>query len=188
MASQVVAGLVGAAIGVMMTTAIAISIGPKRCPACSECPQAQPQPQPQPQPPVVADAGAAEADIDGGPDIGDVTCSVDEVACLLADRPPACCAVYSSSRRRAPSDSLTADQIRTVVTHLRSQVAECGDHSNARGTVKVNVRVAPDGSVSRVEIRSTPDRALGECVADIFLAVRFPASQQGVSFTYPFVF
>src|SRR5688572_17441589 len=109
MANQVVAGLVGAAIGVMATTAIAISVRPQKPPACPSCPAcpACPQPQPQPQPqPVAADAGVAEADIDGGTDLGDVTtCDMDEVACLLANHPAPCCSIYTSTRRMTGSGS-----------------------------------------------------------------------------------
>lgn len=197
MAKQVVAGLVGAAIGVMVTTAIAMSVRPDEEPACAECP-ACPQPPPPPQPPpqqqpppmALADAGVAEADIDGGPDLGDVTtCHLDEVACLLADQPPPCCTVYGSYQRNVPPTmGLGAPQIRAVVARLRSRIVRCAEESDAHGTVRASVRVAPDGTVASVVVQSAPDDALAQCVAAVMRSARFPASNQGVSFTYPFVF
>jgi TonB family protein len=195
MHKQVVPALVGAAIGEMITTTIAISVRPDKpppCPDASECPKQACPVCTQPAPPSAAfDAGVAEADIDAGTDLGDLTCNLDEVACLLADRPPPCCAMYQSSRRTPmppPDDPLTADQIRRVVMSLRVRIAACADRSSIPGTVKVSVKVLPDGNVGHVEVKSTPDAALGDCVARIMRAARFPASGQGVTFTYPFVF
>jgi hypothetical protein len=193
MHKQVVPALVGAAIGVMITTTIAMSVRPDRPPPC---PDAAPCPScpvcAQPAAPIAPpDAGVAEADIDAQTDLGDITCNLDEVACLLADRPPACCAMYLSSRRTPmapPDDTLTADQIRRVVMSLRVRLAECGDRSSVKGTVKVSVKVLRDGSVGHVEVKQAPADSLGECVARIMHAARFPASGQGVTFTYPFVF
>ena len=101
---------VGAAIGVMVTTAIAMSVRPgdpppcDPCPTCPPCPLcAQPAAPPQPPPAPIVDPGLAEATIDAGPDLGDVTtCHLDEVACLLADQPPPCCSVYGSFHRQVP--------------------------------------------------------------------------------------
>jgi TonB family protein len=143
------------------------------------------------QPAAPLDAGVAEADIDAATDLGDLTCNLDEVACLLSDRPPACCAMYQSSRRTPmppPDDSLTAEQIRRVVMALRNRIADCGDRTSAKGTVKVSVKVLRDGSVGQVDVKQSPDNSLGECVARIMRSARFPASGQGVTFTYPFVF
>jgi hypothetical protein len=136
---------------------------------------------------MVADAGVAEADIDGGLDLGDPTCHLDEVACLLADRPPPCCAVYRSRGSGGPS-SLTAGQIRLVVSRLRARIARCAEESDQGGTVRAHVKVAPDGTVTSVVIRDAPDDALAQCVAHIMRGARFPATDQGGSFLYPFVF
>jgi hypothetical protein len=193
---QVVPALVGAALGVMFTTAIALSIAPDNPPACPappECPvQACPLCAQPAMPPAPIDAsGLAEADIDAGTNLGDLTCDLDEVGCLLADPQPACCAMYQSSRRQPMppvNDSLTAAQVRRVVLSLRSRIADCGDRTSAKGTVKVSVKVLRDGSVGTVEVKETPDDALGACVARIMSGARFPASGQSVTFTYPFVF
>lgn len=195
MAQQVVAALVGAALGVMTTTAIAISVRPKAqvCDACPTCPEPTPAPQPQPQPAVpvdagVADAGVAEADIDAGPDLGDLSCDMDEVGCLLADRPPACCSMYGNRHVVPAPTSLNASQVRTVVTRMRARFARCGEESDKHGTVRATVKVDADGKVTSVVIRDAPDDALAQCVAAVMRSARFPRSDQGVTFTYPFVF
>jgi outer membrane biosynthesis protein TonB len=193
MAKQVVPALVGAALGVMFTTAIALSVRPKHppaCEACPACPQVSPAPAP---PPASADAGVdgggrAEADLDGGPDLGDLSCTLDEVGCLLADRPPPCCAMYGNRHIQPAPTSLSADQIRAVVIGLRARISRCAEESDQHGPVKAQVRVAPDGRVANVVIRTAPDDALAQCVAAIMRSARFPTSDTGVSFTYPFVF
>jgi hypothetical protein len=45
-----------------------------------------------------------------------------------------------------------------------------------------------DGTVVSVVIRDAPDDALAQCVAHIMRAAHFPATDQGGSFLYPFVF
>jgi outer membrane biosynthesis protein TonB len=194
MANQVVAGIVGAAIGVMMTTVIAMSVRPAKpapCPACP--PQPAPQPQPPQQQPAIVDAGVpdaalAEADLDGGPDLGDLTCTMDEVGCLLADRPPACCAMYGNRHVVPEPTSLTAAQVRDAVVRLRSRIVRCAEESDKHGTVRAQVKVAPDGKVASVTIRDAPDDALAQCVAAIMRSARFPSTDRGGSFLYPFVF
>lgn len=205
MANQMIAGLVGAAIGVMTTTAIAISIRPYKpapCPACPAPSPAQPTPspaQPTPAPAAaivdagvaaanVTDAAMAEADLDGGPDLGDLTCTMDEVGCLLADRPPACCAMYGNRHIVPAPTSLTAPQVRDAVVRLRSRIARCAEESDEHGTVRAQVKVGPDGKVTSVTIRDAPDDALAQCVAAILRSARFPSTHQGGSFLYPFVF
>lgn len=194
MANQVVAGLVGAALGVCMTTAIALSVRPKNPPGCPTCPKPPscptcPQPQPQPQPPpAVVDAGVAEADIDAGGDLGDLTCSLDEVGCLLADRPPPCCSMYGNRHVTPAPTGLTAQQVRDTIGRLRGRIARCAEESDQHGKFKAQVKVNPDGSVSTVLIRGAPDDALAQCVGAIMRSARFPRTDLGGSFTYPFVF
>lgn len=105
---------------------------------------------------------------------------LDEVGCLLADKPPECCHKYLSK--------LSREQIsRTVRTYL-SQIKECGDQHKAKGTVKVSVDVTPAGEVSKTVIIESPDAALGQCVERVLATATFPKAGGGSHFTYPFVF
>jgi TonB family protein len=60
--------------------------------------------------------------------------------------------------------------------------------ATTHGTVRATVKVGPDGKVSSVVIRDAPDDALAQCVAAVMRSAQFPRSDEGVSFTYPFVF
>jgi TonB family protein len=62
----------------------------------------------------------------------------------------------------------------------------CGDRSPAKGQVKVSVKVSPDGSVTGVTVRSTPEPGLGNCVAGVVQTAKFARTQNGGSFAYPF--
>lgn len=74
------------------------------------------------------------------------------------------------------------------VGKMRTTVMACGDQSLAKGTVSVSVKVAPDGLVTTVRVQTTPDPALGECVAAAIKNATFARTQSGGSFTYPFMF
>jgi len=116
---------------------------------------------------------------------------IDEVACLLADKPPACCSKYGKSGGggggNLPED-LTKSDISTGVAKVRAKVDGCGAKSSAKGTVKVSVKVAPNGSVSSVTVKESPDGALGSCVSSAMQKATFAKTQNGGSFSYPFKF
>jgi outer membrane biosynthesis protein TonB len=48
--------------------------------------------------------------------------------------------------------------------------------------------VSGGGSVSNVSVETTPDSALGACVAAAVQKASFAKTQNGGSFSYPFVF
>jgi len=50
------------------------------------------------------------------------------------------------------------------------------------------VQVGGDGRVSNVAVETTPDPALGACVAAAVQKASFAKTQNGGSFSYPFVF
>jgi outer membrane biosynthesis protein TonB len=52
----------------------------------------------------------------------------------------------------------------------------------------VSVKVSPDGSVSGVTVKNTPDPALGNCVAGVMQGAKFARTQNGGAFAYPFQF
>jgi len=71
---------------------------------------------------------------------------------------------------------------------VKAKVMSCGDKSAAKGTVKVSVKVNPDGSIAAVTLKQTPDPGLGSCVVGAMQRARFRKTQTGGTFGYPFVF
>jgi TonB family protein len=129
---------------------------------------------------------------------------LDEVGCLLADKPPACCSKYSgggggkkssggggsssgSGGGNLPEQPSRAE-ISSAMSGVGGRVTSCGSRHPAKGEVKVTVKVAPSGSVGDVSVRSSPDPALGKCVADTVKGAKFPKTEKGITFTYPYRF
>jgi TonB family protein len=67
-------------------------------------------------------------------------------------------------------------------------VIQCGETHGAKGQVKISVTVAPSGSVTDASVVSSPDEALGTCVANAVKKATFAQTENGGSFNYPFVF
>ena len=79
---------------------------------------------------------------------------------------------------------ISADRLAKVKTQMLS----CRDQSSVKGQVLVSVKVAAVGCVIDMIIKSTPDPALGTCVATAIQNATFAKTQSGGSFRYPFVF
>ncbi|HUH02731.1 MAG TPA: TonB family protein [Kofleriaceae bacterium] len=122
----------------------------------------------------------------------------DEVSCLLADNPPPCCKKYrggssnttsTTSTKPKPSsdlpDKLSRADISNGMGKIRGRVSAC---SGSKGMVKVKVKVGGSGKVESVSVASSPDAGLGKCVASAVEKATFAKTQEGGSFTYPFVF
>ena len=88
----------------------------------------------------------------------------------------------------APPERLGKMDIKDVMVGLRHQVAECGNQHPGKGQVRVAVTVAPSGSVSAVNVQSTPNADLGDCVAAVVQHARFRVTQKGGKFSFPYVF
>lgn len=118
--------------------------------------------------------------------------SCDEVSCVLMNYESGCCDKYKKPSPPPPRpslpESLDRQAISSGIASVKARVAACGAASSAKGKVKVHVRVGADGLVTSVEVDSTPDAALGGCVAAAVQRAVFPRTQQGGSFSYPFVF
>jgi hypothetical protein len=147
-------------------------------------------------PPPPKETPAPKADKGGGGDC-------DEVSCVLNSYEGACCAKFrkGGSRPAAASggsapkaggsdlpDSLDRAMIADGVAKVKGRAQACGDKSSAKGQVKVSVKVSPDGSVTGVTVKNTPDPALGNCVAGVMQSARFARTQNGGAFAYPFQF
>jgi predicted Zn finger-like uncharacterized protein len=147
-------------------------------------------PPPKETPPARADKGGGGGDCD-------------EVSCVLNSYEGACCAKFrkggggkpaAASGGSAPKaggdlpDSLDRTMIADGVAKVKARAQACGDKSPAKGQVKVSVKVGPDGSVTGVSVKNTPDPALGNCVAGVMQGAKFSRTQSGGSFAYPFQF
>jgi TonB family protein len=78
--------------------------------------------------------------------------------------------------------------ISSGVAKVRGRVDSCASRSSAKGEVKVQVKVAAGGSVSSVSVKNTPDASLGSCVASAMEKASFAKTQNGGTFSYPFIF
>jgi TonB family protein len=114
---------------------------------------------------------------------------LDEVACWAAAggcRPPA--ANDDDDGSGLPRTIDTA-MVKAGILPLRATALACGDaHPGVTGMVKVQVQVAPDGTVTRSTVVTSPEPALGRCVAAAFARATFARTQQGGSFKYPINF
>jgi len=110
----------------------------------------------------------------------------DEVSCVLSNYEGACCAKFKKGGapktgpvvqigEKPKSDvpeSLDRSMISAGVSAIKARANACGDRSPKKGTVKVSVKVNPDGSISSVTVKETPDPALGTCVASAMQKAR----------------
>jgi TonB family protein len=117
----------------------------------------------------------------------------DEVSCVLDAYTGPCCDRYRKRAGRpvpvgAPPTALDRGMIASAVASARPQIQACASQAPARGTVKVTVRVAPDGMVRKLSVLSGIDPAIDSCVVAAISRIAFPATDVGGSFTYPFAF
>jgi molybdenum cofactor biosynthesis protein B len=120
----------------------------------------------------------------------------DEVSCVRDNYARACCAKYkpeggtfSPGTAGSASANLEKPQIKAGVDKMKARVIACGEQfKEVKGTVKLAMTVDKEGAVTDVSVQTAPDDALGECVATALRKARFAKTQNGGSFTYPFVF
>ena len=115
----------------------------------------------------------------------------DEVPC---DHPDACCDDTRRWRKpppRSPSQGpVTLDRamISTTIAAVKPAVTACNASGRAKGIVKVRVLVGPDGAPTTVTVMQGVDPPVDACVAAAIQQARFPPTDQGGAFSYPFVF
>ncbi len=118
----------------------------------------------------------------------------DETSCVLSKYERACCAKYKPAttdfkpRVGDVPESLDKTMVRAGVERVKPRVVTCGEKSAVKGTVKIALAVAPDGSVTSASVADSPDAALGECVLGAMKSAKFGKTVNGASFTYPFAF
>ena len=163
-------------------------------PTSAPAPTKAPKPADKPPAPAAKDPPPAK-DTGGG---------CDEVSCVLNNYEGSCCAKFRKGGK-APAggggdkpaakagggdtpESLDRAMISDGVGKVKAKVMSCGDKSPAKGQVKVSVKVGPDGHVTSVSVKSTPDAGLGDCVAGMMQKATFAKTQTGGSFSYPYTF
>ena len=126
------------------------------------------------------------------------------MSCVLNNYEGACCAKFKKGGGTAKTptktpttggggggdlpDGLDRTMIQDGVNKVKARVMACGDKSSAKGQVKVSVKVSAGGSVASVSVKSSPDAALGSCVAGAMQKASFAKTQNGGSFAYPWNF
>lgn len=111
-----------------------------------------------------------------------------EETCILEHSARPCCARYKSSTSGQVPQELARWMVKAGVEQVKPRVVACGEKIAAKGTVKVAVKVDPDGSVAEAVIAESPNAELGECVEAALRAGKFAKTTAGGTFRYPFVF
>ena len=115
----------------------------------------------------------------------------EEVTCVLEKYARPCCLRFKPAGETfQPSNSqdLSKPQIKAGVDKMKPRVIACGEQHQMKGTVKLSISVDPEGNVKELSVQTSPDDALGECVASTMRKAKFAKTANGGSFTYPFVF
>lgn len=97
-------------------------------------------------------------------------------------------ALSSLALADSPAAGLDRATIEKAIAAVKPEATACGTKFSAKGHVKIHVVVAPSGALDSVTVALTPDRDLGDCVLAAMKKLTFPATQQGGSSSYPFVF
>ncbi|MBL9017431.1 MAG: hypothetical protein JNL83_24800, partial [Myxococcales bacterium] len=167
-------------------------------------PDAPKQPR-RPKPPVAPKDPTTEpatdpADVLATAPISKVEDGCDEVSCILDKYKAACCARFKPAE--PPQDPKPADEpppsglpakldklmVQEGMAQIKPAVIACGERAAAKGTVKIAVKVSGSGKVVSASATESPDPALGSCVAAAVKLAKFPETDDGGSFNYPFAF
>ncbi len=143
-----------------------------------------------------ADAVHDPADVLATAPVNKVEDGCDEVSCILDKYKQACCARFKPAEVEPPPEKpatglpekLDKLMVQEGLASVKPAVIACGERVAARGTVKVQVKVSPSGKILSVGVASAPDPELGTCVAGAVKLAKFPETDEGGSFGYPFVF
>jgi hypothetical protein len=85
-------------------------------------------------------------------------------------------------------DSIDRTSVQTAIAAIKPTLAACGDRYPMAMSAKARVQVHPDGHVTNVVVDAGSEIELADCVAKAVRRARFPRTQHGGSFSYPFVF
>ena len=106
--------------------------------------------------------------------------------------PDDCGGMVEAPDATVPQDApVLATLDRQMITNgmgaVKPSVMACA-RGDVKGVVKVKINVSPAGTPAVVTVLTTPDPDLGECVAAAIRLARFAKTQNGGSFTFPFMF
>ncbi|MBA3503522.1 MAG: zinc-ribbon domain-containing protein [Myxococcota bacterium] len=112
-----------------------------------------------------------------------------DVSCAFSNYAKTCCEVHRPrDTRSTPAttttlpDNLDRNALARGIATIKAQ--NCGGSSSAKGDVTVSVKVTPEGTVSGVTVKSTPDQALASCVVAEAKRGTFAKTKRGGSFSY----
>jgi predicted Zn finger-like uncharacterized protein len=123
----------------------------------------------------------------------------DAVACLV-DPSQACCSKRGGGAKPSSGGSsgskvdsnlpeqLDSSMIKAGIDKVKGKAQACGSKSSAKGAVKVRIKATPEGRVGSVDVVSSPDDALGSCVASALRGATFAKTQRGMGFAYTLSF
>ncbi len=122
----------------------------------------------------------------------------DEVSCILDKYRQPCCAAMKPPEPanepvvEKPSTGLPAKLDKRMVQEamgaVKPAVIACGERFPIKGTVKLSVKVSSSGRILTASVSSSPDPELSACVTTAVKLAKFPETDDGGSFAYPFAF
>ncbi len=138
------------------------------------------------------------ADVLASAPVSKVDEGCDEVSCILDKyRQPCCAALKPPEPENDPvvekpssglPEKLDKLMVREGMSAVKPAVIACGEQFPSKGTVKISVKVSGSGRIVKASVASSPDPALGACVAAAVKLAKFPETDDGGSFAYPFAF
>lgn len=108
-----------------------------------------------------------------------------EETCAATNYERECCTPYKNSLAELPL-VLDRTMVANAMADVMPAVNQCGDAGT--GTVKLSIRVNPDGTASTIDVREATDEALGTCVVEAVRGAHFRATARGGAFTKTFTF
>ena len=150
-------------------------------PATPPAPPKQTRKTPSPPPKTRLEAPPPKTD-DG--DCTDVSCAYNDYAgnCCDRFRPKTPKPGTPQPATGGLPENLDRAALAAGIATIKAQ--RCGGSSSARGDVNVSVKVTPEGKVSSVTIKSTPDQTLAACVEREAKLGSFAKTRRGGTFKY----
>lgn len=167
---------------------VAVPVAQPQVAVVPPVPQPAPLPPPPKQPRKQARVDTAPKKVDP-PKSDESDCN--EISCTYNDFAGNCCDSWKKRQPKtapppAPAGDLPENLDRAAlakgIATIKAQ--RCGAGSSVKGDVHVSVKVTPDGTVSGVTIKSSPDKALAACVEREAKLGTFAKTKRGGSFAY----
>ena len=117
---------------------------------------------------------------------GDGAC--DEVACVIDNYEPPCCAKFTRGRPSAANtpEAPTRDDIVQAFRSLKEKVQTCASNAGFTGTLRLKLKFGPAGTVQEASVGDV-DPIITACVARAARTLSLPASRNGAVATFPYV-